>query len=97
MSDNNTDREALVRVIHAGTMGSGNWHDEFQDSPVLTGIADAILAAGFRRQSDVEQRELHHFETEQILTNIKQYLEGCEQFGDEPDIDDLLAFIGDSV
>jgi hypothetical protein len=58
------------------------------------------MERGRRMQLEKEllSRELHHFETEQIVDRIKQYVKANEADGDGMvDASDILAFIGSTA
>jgi hypothetical protein len=51
-----------------------------------------------RAEKELLSRELHHFETEQIIDRIKQYVKANEADGDGMvDASDILAFIGSTA
>lgn len=48
--------------------------------------------------TEEEMRELHHFETEQALTNIYRYVHDAYfEYGDELDHETILAMIPEDI
>lgn len=64
--------------------------DENDEPQALVEVIRGLL-------SELEARELHHFEAEQALANIKAYINESEFYADELDPDDILRMIPEDI
>lgn len=69
-------------------------HIHFNQALVIRGERGVRDAA----ERELHQRELHHFETEQVLDQIRNYIDRFqEEDGWHGDIEDIRAFLGKKV
>lgn len=68
------------------------WHHVGLEAPFAAALRDLITYSE-SLESEMHQRELHHFEAETALGVIKNCVENAVAFGDEIEAEEILAMI----